>query len=323
MNVIDILILAALAVSVIFGMYRGFISGVLSVAALIGAAAAAFAISPSLATWLQGNETLVNTLMYYTDAGSRIKDLDLSLLTVAQASQSAVAQIISGAQLPQQFQAAFINAVNTAPGATTMSTLLSQTIVNVSLSILSFLICFLGCYIVASFLIHLICYVFELPVLRHLDALMGGVFGLARGVLLLFIFFALVPIIQAVVPVQQLTDVFTASRLALRILLHRYQIADGLTAALLLALLLANLSGGGFRADGLPDQLQIRAPRPQRQQRVHRHRRRQQQRHGGQPLHAKVNRRAEQRQRAGCADDEIRVSRLFRVFPERDSRLVG
>ena len=182
--------------------------------ALIGAAAAAFAISPSLATWLQGNETLVNTLMYYTDAGSRIKDLDLSLLTVAQASQSAVAQIISGAQLPQQFQAAFINAVNTAPGATTMSTLLSQTIVNVSLSILSFLICFLGCYIVASFLIHLICYVFELPVLRHLDALMGGVFGLARGVLLLFIFFALVPIIQAVVPVQQLTDVFTASRLA-------------------------------------------------------------------------------------------------------------
>ena len=36
----------------------------------------------------------------------------------------------------------------------------------------------------------------------------------ARGVLLLFIFFALVPIIQAVVPVQQLTDVFTASRRA-------------------------------------------------------------------------------------------------------------
>ena len=110
MNVIDILILAVLGVSLIFGLYRGFISGVLSVAALIGAAAAAFAISPSLATWLQGNETLVNTLMYYTDAGSRIKDLDLSLLTVAQASQSAVAQIISGAQLPQQFQAAFINA---------------------------------------------------------------------------------------------------------------------------------------------------------------------------------------------------------------------
>ena len=182
--------------------------------ALIGAAAAAFAVSPSLAAWLQGNDTLVNTLMYYTDAGSRIKDLDLSLLTVSQVTQGALTQIMAGAQLPEQFQAAFINAVNTAPGATTMATLLSQTIVNVSLSILSFLICFLGCYIVATFVIHLICYVFELPVLRHLDALMGGVFGLARGVLLLFILFALVPIIQAVVPVQQLTDILNASRLA-------------------------------------------------------------------------------------------------------------
>ena len=35
MNIIDIVILSVLAVSVIFGMYRGFISGVLSVAALI------------------------------------------------------------------------------------------------------------------------------------------------------------------------------------------------------------------------------------------------------------------------------------------------
>lgn len=214
MNIIDILILAVLGVSLIFGLYRGFISGVLSVAALIGAAAATFAVSPSLAAWLQGNDTLVNTLMYYTDAGSRIKDLDLSLLTVSQVTQGALTQIMAGAQLPEQFQAAFINAVNTAPGATTMATLLSQTIVNVSLSILSFLICFLGCYIVATFVIHLICYVFELPVLRHLDALMGGVFGLARGVLLLFILFALVPIIQAVVPVQQLTDILNASRLA-------------------------------------------------------------------------------------------------------------
>ena len=42
MNIIDILILAVLGVSLIFGLYRGFISGVLSVAALIGAAPANF-----------------------------------------------------------------------------------------------------------------------------------------------------------------------------------------------------------------------------------------------------------------------------------------
>lgn len=214
MNIIDIIILVVLAVNVILGMYRGFINGVLSVAALIGAAAMAFAVSGQLAAWLQGNETLINTLIYYTDAGSRISDLDLSMLSVAQVSESALAQILESAQLPPAFQTAFLSALGTSSGSATVSTLLSQTIVSVSISILSFLICFLLSYIVATFVIHLICYVFELPVLRHLDALAGGIFGLARGILMLFILFALVPIVLAVAPVEQLTQVFAQSQLA-------------------------------------------------------------------------------------------------------------
>ena len=95
-----------------------------------------------------------------------------------------------------------------------VSTLLSQTIVSVSISILSFLICFLLAYVVLTFVIHLIQYVFELPVLRHLDALIGGVFGLVRGVLLLFILFTLVPIVMAVVPIEPLQALIDGSQLA-------------------------------------------------------------------------------------------------------------
>ena len=214
MNIIDILILAVLAVSVIYGMHRGFISGVLSVAALIGAAALSFAMSPQLAAWLKGNQTLVDTLMYYTDAGSRVSSLDLSLMSVSQVTESALAQILSSANLPAAFESAFITGISAAPGSMSISELLSQTIVSVSISILSFLICFFVSYIVATFVIHLISYVFELPVLRHLDALIGGVFGLVRGVLLLFILFALVPIVLAVAPVPQIEEMIAASRLA-------------------------------------------------------------------------------------------------------------
>ena len=214
MNIIDILILAVLAVSVIYGMHRGFISGVLSVAALIGAAALSFAMSPQLAAWLKGNRTLVDTLMYYTDAGSRVSSLDLSLMSVSQVTESALAQILSSANLPAAFESAFITGISAAPGSMSISELLSQTIVSVSISILSFLICFFVSYIVATFVIHLISYVFELPVLRHLDALIGGVFGLVRGVLLLFILFALVPIVLAVAPVPQIEELIAASRMA-------------------------------------------------------------------------------------------------------------
>ena len=219
MNIIDILILIIIGVSVIFGMHRGFISGVLSVAALIGAAALALITSGDLAAWLKGNETLVETLMYYTDAGSRVSNLDLSLMSVAQVSEGALSQILQSAHLPAAFESAFISAVETASasmtaGAMTIAELLSQTIVGVSISILSFLICFFLAYVVATFVIHLVSYVFELPVLRHLDSLIGGAFGFVRGVLLVFIVFALIPIVLAVAPVAMIEDMIAASKLA-------------------------------------------------------------------------------------------------------------
>ena len=214
MNILDIIILAVLGVSVVFGLYRGFISGVLSVAALIGSAVLAFATSGELASWLQGNKTLVDTLLYYTDAGSRIQSLDLSLLSVAQVTESALMQILESANLPAAFETAFVEQIAISSGAQTISAVLSQTIVNVSLSILSFLICFVVAYAVLTFVIHLIQYVFELPVLRHLDSLIGGVFGLARGMLILFIFFTVVPIVMAVVPIEPLEDLIAASTLA-------------------------------------------------------------------------------------------------------------
>ena len=214
MNIIDILILAVLAISVLFGLYRGFISGVLSVAALIGSTALSFVFGGQLAAWLSSNQTLVDTLKYYTDAGSRINDLNLSMLTVGQMTESALTRIRESAGLPAAFENAFLEQISKASSHVKISDLLSDTIVSVSISILSFLICFLLAFVVLTFVIHLISYVFELPVLRHLDSLIGGVFGLARGVLLVFIFFALVPIVLAVVPVEQLGQVIEQSTLA-------------------------------------------------------------------------------------------------------------
>lgn len=213
-NVVDIVILAVIAVSVVYGLHRGFINGVLSVAALVGSVALSFALSGDLAAWLEQNKTLVDTLMYYTDAGSRISNLELSLLPVSQMTDSTLSQILESANLPAAFAAAFESGIASAAQSMNIAQLLSQTIVSVTLAVLSFLICFLVSYVVCTLVIHLISYVFELPVLRHLDALAGGAFGLVRGVMLVFIFFALVPIVLAIVPVDFLSDLIEASQLA-------------------------------------------------------------------------------------------------------------
>lgn len=213
-NVVDIVILAVIAVSVVYGLHRGFINGVLSVAALVGSVALSFALSGDLAAWLKQNKTLVDTLMYYTDAGSRISNLELSLLPVSQMTDSALSQILESANLPAAFAAAFESGIASAAQSMNIAQLLSQTIVSVTLAVLSFLICFLVSYVVCTLVIHLVSYVFELPVLRHLDALAGGAFGLVRGVMLVCIFFALVPIVLAIVPVDFLSDLIEASQLA-------------------------------------------------------------------------------------------------------------
>lgn len=213
-NVVDIVILAVIAVSVVYGLHRGFINGVLSVAALVGSVALSFALSGDLAAWLEQNKTLVDTLMYYTDAGSRISNLELSLLPVSQMTDSTLSQILESANLPAAFAAAFESGIASAAQSMNIAQLLSQTIVSVTLAVLSFLICFLVSYVVCTLVIHLVSYVFELPVLRHLDALAGGAFGLVRGVMLVFIFFALVPIVLAIVPVDFLSDLIEASQLA-------------------------------------------------------------------------------------------------------------
>lgn len=218
MNIVDYLILGVILISVIFGLRRGFISGVLSLGSLILSVFIAFQAYPTLAQNLQSNESLVNTLVHYTDASSRIKDLELALTPVTDLTQNALDQVMENANLPSVLES-FVRQ-NVAQqafasiGSVNISEYLNQTIISVSLNILCFILCFLAAYIVLSLLSHMICYVFRLPVLRHLDALMGGAFGALRGVLIVMVLAAIVPIILTVSPIEQVEELINASKLA-------------------------------------------------------------------------------------------------------------
>ena len=218
MNIVDYLILGVIFISVIFGLRRGFISGVLSLGSLILSVFIAFQAYPILAQNLQSNESLVNTLVHYTDASSRIKDLELALTPVTELTQSALDQVMENANLPSVLES-FVRQ-NVAQrtfasiGSVNISEYLNQTIISVSLNILCFILCFLAAYIVLSLLSHMICYVFRLPVLRHLDALIGGAFGALRGVLIVMVLAAIVPIILTISPIEQVEELINASKLA-------------------------------------------------------------------------------------------------------------
>ncbi|MBQ9010963.1 MAG: CvpA family protein [Clostridia bacterium] len=216
MNIIDIIIIAVIAISVLYGMYRGFISSILGIISVILSVFIASTMSGQVADTLKKNETLVRTLTYYTDAGSRIRNSEYSDLPAGSLSQSMLDNLLGQVSLPDSFRTVFVEEIRKAAAEKTqkVSEVLSRTIVNVSISILSFLITFLVAFLLSNLVVHMIAYVFEFPVLRHLDALAGGIFGGIRGILLIFILFALVPLIMAVVPVDAVGKVISESKLA-------------------------------------------------------------------------------------------------------------
>lgn len=223
MNIVDYAIIGVVGVSLLFGLYKGFIRSVLSLVSIFVALFAAYTFSPRLVDWISNNPTLLNTLLYYTDASSRLGDLELAQSLVSSLNPSAIAEIVSRANLPAPFDAVLqsnmLNQVYAMLPQATVSEYLNQTVISIIIHIVSFVALFFGAYAALALLANLLHYVFRFPVLKQFDLLLGGAFGLARGVFLVYVLFSIVPILMTVVPFPQLAEAVEQSQLG-PLLLH-------------------------------------------------------------------------------------------------------
>ena len=94
MNVVDYVLIGIVLISVLFGIYRGFITSLLGLLAVFASMFAAYALGPVMADWILKSETVVNTLAHYSDAASRLGDLETSQLAVSQLDASAIEAIL-------------------------------------------------------------------------------------------------------------------------------------------------------------------------------------------------------------------------------------
>ena len=219
LNIVDYVIIGVVAISVLFGLYRGFVSSVLSMGGGLISFLASFALYPKLAALIQNNQELQRTLLHYTDASSRIGDLELALTNVVNLGREGIQKVLTNVSLPAPLdsilQVNLENLVYGTQGAvTTVSDYVSQTILQASINIICFLVCFAGLYIVISLALNLIRAVFRFPVLKQLDSLAGGVFGLLRGILLCLVVFTLIPLVQTMIPLDVITGLLDESQLA-------------------------------------------------------------------------------------------------------------
>lgn len=219
MNLVDWIIIGILGISVLFGMYRGFISSVLNLGGGLISLLASFTLYPRLASLIQNNQWLQNQLINYTDMSSRIGDLELALTNAADLGREGIQQVLTNVNLPAPLdtilQTNLENLVYGAQGAvSTVQDYVSQTILQSSINIICFLLCFAALYILISVGLNLIRAVFRFPVLKQMDSLAGGLFGLLRGLVICLAVFTLIPLVQTMLQMDFITVLIEESTLA-------------------------------------------------------------------------------------------------------------
>lgn len=100
MNALDIAVLVIFALFILEGIYKGFLSTVLSIGAFIVSWALAMAFMPLAANAVKGNESLYNMMLYYTEGSEYIGDTELAHTTISAMSSEEIDGIITGADLP-------------------------------------------------------------------------------------------------------------------------------------------------------------------------------------------------------------------------------
>ena len=218
MNIVDYVVLGILALSVLFGFYRGFVSSVLNTGGCLLSFGLSFVLYPKLAAAIQGDTELVRTLVHYTDASSRIGDLETAITNVGTMTREGIAELVGKVSLPAPLDAILesnlLNQAYAASGVTNVSDYVSQTIINACINVLCFAVCFVVLFVLISIIVNALKAIFRFPVLKQLDWLVGGVFGFLRGVLICYAAFTVVPLVLTVVPVDFISELLDTSMLA-------------------------------------------------------------------------------------------------------------
>lgn len=218
MNIVDYIILGVIGLSILWGFYRGFIQSVLSTAACLLSFIGSFMLYPSLAKWIQGNQSLIMSLFHYTDASSKLSDIEIANASVSTLTNDGITAILNRINLPAPLNSILgynlENKVFSASNITTVSDYVTETIIAVCVNIISFLACFVVLFIVLSIIINLLRAVFHFPLLKQLDWLIGGLFGALRGLVLCYAVFILVPLFITIAPIDGIQTLINDSTLA-------------------------------------------------------------------------------------------------------------
>ena len=221
LNLLDITIIVILAFYLISGMYRGFITSLLTTIGFVGAWFGAQRFYPQVAQLALSNQTLMAVLNQYLEPETFFESHTQAVSTVSEviaggesAIQSAVASVSNKlAVISKAFEANIRAQMFQRLGINTLADYLDQTIWQAVFNVLAFLLCFIALYVLVCLVVNLLDHVISFPMVRGFDWLLGGLFGLARGLVVVVLVLCLVPAIVQIVSPEFADSLRTGSAL--------------------------------------------------------------------------------------------------------------
>jgi len=221
MNIVDILILAVLAFCLLAGMHKGFMASLLSTIGFVGSWFGARMVYERIANLALSNTTLMAVLNQYLEPEGFFASQSQAMTTVAevvsggeaaiQAAVSTVSQKIS--IIASAFEANIRNQAFAKLNITTLADYLDQTIWQSVFNVLAFILAFVVIYAVVMLLVNLLDRVVRFPVLRMFDWLLGGIFGIARGLVVAVLLLCLVPSVVSLISPELMQGMLDESAL--------------------------------------------------------------------------------------------------------------
>lgn len=219
MNLINLIFILLIIVTVLEGLYKGFLHSSLSLGAFFLSTLTSFIFYPVVSAAVKASPSLFKFLLYYTEGAEKIKNFEDASLAVSSISPDKLSTIINTSTAGQPFQSLIKQNIESqafaSQGLATIGEYFNMTMVCVVLNILSFLLVFVIARVLFSFVLGAMNYTMEFPELKRYDRTIGGLFGASRGVLMCFLIVMLVPIIFLVIPVDKITEYYQTSSLGM------------------------------------------------------------------------------------------------------------
>lgn len=202
MNLLDFGIIGIIVLLTLLGFYQGFLVSVLNIASFFVSWLVSVIVSPAAATLVKAQQSLATQMLYYTEGAELIGNVEYARTMVSQLSAQQMDKIVSESTVPSHIDSLvrsnMAGEVFKTQNISTVGDYFNQTIVNFAINVISFLAVFLIVRAILSIFIHATDYTVKLPVLKHFDGLLGGAFGIVRGLFIVFLIFMVVPVLLVV-----------------------------------------------------------------------------------------------------------------------------